>query len=392
MIDPNLASGRRKFLIKRDCEEDVHKMSKSLASQLINAKSIRLAAIVESSDDAIVSKTLDGIVVSWNQSAERLFGYSADEMIGKSIAVLFPKDRIKEETYFLEQIKNNQRIQHYETERINKNGELLSISVSLSPIIDENGNILGVSKIARDISLQKSLQQKLAEKLERLNELAEDRDLAYKQLAELSAHITTRVERERHKISREIHDDLGGNLTAIKMGIASMAGQLGWKQQDLIEKARYLESIVDRTFEMVHRISRDLRPNILGLGIVNALEWQANEFSRNMGIACSFNTNDENIELDEGKTIDLFRVCQEALSNIAKHAKANLVTVELTFFAGEIKMQITDDGIGITAEDRHKKNVFGLHGIAERVASIKGILSIQSESNNGTKILVILPK
>jgi PAS domain S-box-containing protein len=367
-------------------------MPKISASQPINAKSIRLAAIVESSDDAIVSKTLDGIVVSWNQSAERLFGYSAEEMIGQSITVLFPKDRIKEEAYFLEQIKNNQHIQHYETERINKNGELLSISVSLSPIIDENGNILGVSKIARDISLQKNLQKKLAEKLEILNELVQDRDRAHKQQTELAAHIITRVEQERHKISREIHDDLGGNLTAIKISIASLAGQIDNTLPALIEKIRYIESIVDHTFEMVHRISRDLWPNILGLGIVDALEWQASEFDRHTGIACSFTTNDENIELDEEKTMGLFRVCQEALSNIAKHAKANLVTVELTRFAGEIKMQITDDGIGISASDQHKKNAFGIHGMSERVTSLKGILSIQSGSKNGTKVMVILPK
>ena len=367
-------------------------MPKSSDNQPINTKSINLAAIVESSDDAIVSKTLDGIVVSWNQSAERLFGYTADEMIGQSITVLFPKDRIKEEAYFLELIKNNQHIQHYETERINKNGELISISVSLSPIIDNNGNILGVSKIARDISLQKSLQKRLIEKLEGLNQLAQDNEQARKQLTELAAHITTRVEQERHKVSREIHDDLGGNLTAIKMSIASLEGQIDHKLPALIEKIRYIESIVDHTFEMVHRISRDLRPNILGLGIVNALEWQASEFNRHIGIACRFTTNDETIELDEEKTIVLFRVCQEALSNIAKHAKANLVTVELTHFSGEIKMQITDDGIGISVSDQHKKNAFGILGMSERVTSLKGILSIQPGSKNGTKVLVILPK
>ena len=145
---------------------------KSSANQLIHAKSVRLAAIVEFSDDAIISKTLDGIVVSWNHGAENLFGYSADEMIGKPITVLFPKDKIKEEAYFVSQIKNNLHIKHFETERLKKNGDIISISVSMAPIRNENGQIIGISKIARDISYQTKLQETL------LNEQSKAKTLA----------------------------------------------------------------------------------------------------------------------------------------------------------------------------------------------------------------------
>jgi signal transduction histidine kinase len=125
---------------------------------------------------------------------------------------------------------------------------------------------------------------------------------------------------------------------------------------------------------------------------VNALEWQASQFDKHMGIPCSFATNDENIALDEEKTMVLFRVCQEALSNVAKHAKANLVTIKLTRFADEINMQITDNGIGISARHLQKKNAFGIHGMYERVISLKGSLSIQPGSKNGTEIMVKLPE
>ena len=101
-----------------------------------------------------------------------------------------------------------------------------------------------------------------------------------------------------------------------------------------------------------------------------------------MRIPCSFATNDDNIVLDEEKTMVLFCACQEALSNISKHAKANLVTIKLTRFKNETTMQITDDGIGISAEDQHKKNVFGKHGMSERVISLNGSFSIQP----GTKM------
>lgn len=214
---------------------------------------------------------------------------------------------------------------------------------------------------------------------------------SHKLLAELSAHLATVKEEERHKIAREIHDDLGGNLTAIKIGLASLANQLDRSQHALIEKAKQLELIVNSTFDAAHRISSDLRPNILELGIVAAMEWQANQFEKQIGILCDFTTNDENISLDAEKSIVLFRVCQEALSNIAKHAKANLVIIKLTSFAHEINMQITDDGVGISAEAQRKKNAFGIRGMSERVTALKGSFSIQPGSSNGTEIVVKLP-
>jgi diguanylate cyclase (GGDEF)-like protein/PAS domain S-box-containing protein len=141
---------------------------KNASYEQVQLKNSRLASIVDNSEDAIISKTLDSVVVSWNQSAEKLFGYSADEMIGKSITILFPKERIEEEAYFIKEIQNNNHIKHYETERLHKNGSLLHISVSISPIKNLNNELIGISKIARDISIQKKLQQNLVEEHERL--------------------------------------------------------------------------------------------------------------------------------------------------------------------------------------------------------------------------------
>jgi len=112
----------------------------------------RLAAIIESSDDAIVSKDLNGTIMSWNASAERLFGYTAEEIVGKSIITLIPPDRQHEEPRILEQIRRGQRIDHYETVRRRKDGSLFDISVTVSPLKDEDGKIIGASKIARDIT------------------------------------------------------------------------------------------------------------------------------------------------------------------------------------------------------------------------------------------------
>jgi len=210
-------------------------------------------------------------------------------------------------------------------------------------------------------------------------------------LAELSAHLTQVKEVERSRIAREIHDDLGGNLTVIKIGLASILKRLPEDQQILIEKAKYLETIVDNTFEAAHRISGDLRPNILELGIVAALEWQAKEFEKQMDIACFFTTNQSEATETEDQAIALFRICQEAMSNIAKYAKAQRVDVALFFNKDNIKMYITDDGVGIGASDMLKPNSFGLRGMAERVAALGGQFSIEKGIDKGTHIAVILP-
>jgi len=124
----------------------------------------QLAAIVESSDDAIVSKDLDGIVTSWNRGAERIFGYRAEEIIGRSITIVIPEDRLQEETHILAKIRNGERIEHYETVRRRMDGDLVDVSVTVSPVRDANGGIVGASKIARDIS-----DRKRAEEMQRLH-------------------------------------------------------------------------------------------------------------------------------------------------------------------------------------------------------------------------------
>lgn len=210
-------------------------------------------------------------------------------------------------------------------------------------------------------------------------------------LAELSTHLNTVKEQERSRISREIHDDLGGNLTVIKMGLASLLKSLPADQAPLIEKAINLKKIVDQTFDVAHRISGDLRPNILELGIVAALDWQAKEFEKQMDIPCYFVTNNQDANGTTEQATTLFRVCQEAMSNIAKYAKATRVDVALLFGKEEIKLYITDNGVGINPGDVMKPNTFGLRGMEERVVALQGKFSIEKATDKGTNIVVTLP-
>lgn len=210
-------------------------------------------------------------------------------------------------------------------------------------------------------------------------------------LAELTEHIEQVKEQERTRIAREIHDDLGGNLTAIKMALAMLAARLP-DDPALVEKADYLDHLVDRTIEAVHRISLDLRPGTLDLGIVAALEWQAREFEKQSGVACVFRSAERDIPLAQDHASALFRIFQEALTNIAKHAGATRVMVSLRRqrqrHQTNLILSICDNGRGITPTDRLKPQSFGLRGMSERAAALGGTLSLSAAPGGGTMVAV----
>jgi signal transduction histidine kinase len=206
-------------------------------------------------------------------------------------------------------------------------------------------------------------------------------------LAELTAHIEQVKEQERTRIAREIHDDLGGNLTAIKMALAMLAARLP-QDQPLLDKATYLDDLVDRTIDAVHRISLDLRPSTLDLGLVAALEWQAREFEKQAGVACVFRSAEKEIDLDPDHASALFRIFQEALTNIAKHAGASRVTVTLRRQRQQLLLSISDNGRGIAPADRLKPHSFGLRGMSERARALGGTLTLSAAPGGGTMLAI----
>jgi len=206
-------------------------------------------------------------------------------------------------------------------------------------------------------------------------------------LAELTDHIEKVKEQERTRIAREIHDELGGNLTAIKMGLAMLAARLPESDAALQEKAAYVDALVDRTIDAVHRISVDLRPALLEFGLVPALEWQVKEFEKQAGVRCTFSAS-QDIELDNDQATALFRIAQEALTNIAKHARATRVTVKLARSRQQVSLKISDNGGGIWQADRAKPDSFGLRGMAERASALGGTLSLDHAPGGGTVVAV----
>jgi signal transduction histidine kinase len=211
---------------------------------------------------------------------------------------------------------------------------------------------------------------------------------SHERLLELTAHIEQAKEDERARIARELHDDLGGNLTAIKMALAMLAARLPQDQPGLLEKAAYVDGLVDRSIEAVHRISLDLRPSTLDLGLVAALEWQAREFEKQTGIAVVMRCPDGDVELDPDHATALFRVYQEALTNIAKHAGATRVTVSLRRQRSHLTLTVCDNGRGLTPSDRLKPHSFGLRGMSERAAAMKGTLALSAAPGGGTMVTI----
>jgi len=216
---------------------------------------------------------------------------------------------------------------------------------------------------------------------------------SHAQLRSLSIYLQSVREEERTRIAREVHDELGQALTSCKLDLSWIAGKLPRDQKPLIAKARALTAHIDSTIQMVRRIATELRPGILDhLGLAAALEWQANEFQTRTGIKCDVNIHLRDIALDPDLNTTFFRIFQETLTNIIRHAGATQVAVELKESAGHIILLVKDNGRGISKSEITNTQSMGLLGMRERAALLGGKFKIDSLSRGkGTKVTVRVP-
>jgi two-component system, NarL family, sensor histidine kinase UhpB len=212
---------------------------------------------------------------------------------------------------------------------------------------------------------------------------------ARQRLRQLSAHLEQVKETERKAIAREIHDDIGGLLTGLTFDLAWLQNHAG--DDKLGERLQSMQSLLDQARSSVQRILRELRPPMLELGVVAALEWQAQDFSRRYGIPCHFVSNRETIAISEAISGALFRICQEALTNIAKHAQAKSVNIEVFADESSVTLEVTDDGVGLAADSQSKAGSYGLLGMRERAASLNGWIEANSAPGRGTSLMLSLP-
>lgn len=348
------------------------------AQRQAESKKQRLAAIVESSADAIMSVDLDGRIVSWNQGAEAIYGYPAEELLGRSISQLVLPQNKNRVPVILGKIKNGRRVDLYETAHVRRDGEIVNVSLNISPIRDASGQIVGMSAIARDITESKIREDQLRQSSERLRAL--------------STRLQSIREEERTNLARDIHDELGQRLTGLMMDLVSLSQKPPKNKELLGQRLRSMESIIDDTIKLVRRISSDLRPGILDdLGLVAAMEWQLNDFRKRTGIECEFSSEIDDSCLDHDIITALFRVFQETLTNIIRHAGATRVRIEINDHDDTLTLTIEDDGKGISQAEITDPRSLGLLGMRERVGIFGGDVHISGAENKGTQVVVRIP-
>lgn len=208
------------------------------------------------------------------------------------------------------------------------------------------------------------------------------------QLSELAQHLQTSVEMERAAIAREIHDDVGGSLTAVRFDLAWI--ERHGSSPQVIERARQAMESVKHAIEASQRIMHNLRPAILEQGLVAALQWMTQRFERRTAITTLFRTSHEQCQLPVGVPLVAYRVAQEALTNISKHAGATRVQVDLTLAAGVLSLEISDDGRGLSSQDLAKTRSFGIRGLHERASTVGGWIDLSS-SAQGTSLILSIP-
>jgi signal transduction histidine kinase len=213
-----------------------------------------------------------------------------------------------------------------------------------------------------------------------------------KRLSELTSHLENVKEQERARIARELHDDIGGNLTAIKIDVLWLAERVGDAEPKIRAKLAALESLVDQTAASITRIGHDLRPGILDLGLVAAIEWQAADFSDRTAVASSVTVKCDALELDPNTEMALFSIFRETLTNIAKHAGADHVRIGLECTDEGVELTVTDNGRGLVPADRLKPTSFGLRGMEERAAQLGGTVTFTSARPQGTRVRVRIPR
>lgn len=211
------------------------------------------------------------------------------------------------------------------------------------------------------------------------------------QLSALSSHLQKAKEEERTSIAREVHDDIGGNLTAIKIDLLWLIQHTAGKDVEKLGKLHSLDFLIDRTIEITSRIARDLRPPLLDLGLVAAVEWEASAFEKRMEIPCVVRCNDNDIALPPELGAALFSVFRETLTNITKHARATRVDVGLEIDDTHCTLSVVDNGRGFTQTDLLKKNSFGLRGMLERVRHLGGEIRFGGSPGTGATVVVRLP-
>jgi PAS domain S-box-containing protein len=334
----------------------------------------RHRVIVQTAMDGFWLVDMGGRLLEVNEAYCRMSGYSGEELLTMDVADLEAKETRKDVYNHIQLLKSKGESRFESTHR-RKDGSPFDVEVSAKYRPTEGGRF---EVFLRDINDRKQSEKALKRSQDRLRAL--------------SARLQTVREEERASMAREIHDDLGQLLTGLKMDLSWFLRHPQPDTQTLRGKVLAMVQLVDQTVQTVRRISTELRPRILDdFGLVAALEWQAEEFAKKAEIPCTFRSNIRQLELEPDRSIAVFRIFQEALTNIVRHSRATKVGVSFKKNGNSLLLTIQDNGRGISSEEITNHHSLGLVGMRERALIFGGTVEIQGKNGKGTKIILRLP-
>jgi PAS domain S-box-containing protein len=327
---------------------------------------------VERMNEGAAVLSSDHTVLHCNGRFARFLGARLQSVIGSSMLdLVWPDDHPKLDALLRRAAQRNCR---GEIRLQSRKGAPLSVHLSLNPLRLDSTR--AVCLIASDLSETKRAEQELRASGE--------------QLRNLTAHLQSVREEERARISREVHDELGQSLTAVKMDLAWLAGRLPQRDGPMLKRIRSTQQLADSIIQSIRRISTELRPAVLDLGLAAAVEWQVQEFEARSGIRCKVRLLTRQVVASNASTA-MFRIFQETLTNVARHAKATRAEVVLQKQRDRLVLLIHDNGRGFDQADPSLSKSLGLLGMRERAAILGGRVSISSAPGKGTTVTAWIP-
>ena len=360
-------------------------------------------AIIRSAKDAIVAIDEQHNVVLFNPAAERMFGCAADAVLGQPLDRFIPHSaRAAHRRHLAGYMQRHDAVRAMGGDRVVKglradgtefplDAVISQIELGDDPVGDPRGARRFVA-VLRDVTERVRLQQELRASLDSQKRtearLRESRD----SLRELSAALQSVREAEKTRIARELHDELGQALTALKMSAAAIAGDLNPAQTELRQRAEGMKQLIDQTVASVRRISADLRPVMLdSLGLAPTLEWLTHDVAARTGLAITLAMPDEDAGVSGDAATAIFRIVQEALTNVVRHARATKVQVKIVRDGGDVRVRVSDDGCGIRDVDQRRTRAFGLLGMRERAYVLGGGFIARNDAGKGTVVEATIP-
>ena len=356
-------------------------VERDVSDRALQDSESRLRAILDHAFSVVFLKDLEGRYMMVNRHFERVTGLGAAAVLGKTDLEFLPRESA--EAFIANDRRMLEARAPIEVEEVLRltDGEHVYLSVKF-PLLRADGSPYAICGISSDITSIKS----------RKRELERSRE----ELRALTARLQAVREEERVRISREIHDELGQVLTALRMNqtllVRSLrAGEPAADRAAIVAQLESMQELVKGALSSVRRIATELRPQVLdSLGLAAALEWQAAEFSQRTGIACTVAVSPAPVETDPQRATALFRICQEALTNVARHAAASRVQVDLRHSGAGVELVVADDGRGMELEAGHGVSL-GMLGMRERAAMFDGEVLFTSAPGRGTTVTARLP-